>query len=628
MKVRKITAVTLFSLGFTLLLLNLLVTSQNLTMAQEDDNIDTITAIAPPEVDITIDDYLPQPFQGDSDYYYNRVGGDRGALNNVLLNYGVGQVRITIQSGTWGGMWNSLNHPDRENAPIDFSAVLPAQILDQYHSQITDINVGIADSTPNVLLRTELKNGSIKNWQQSTQLTGESQKLSFALPIITDTTNLNFILEPASAGDYVVIDKITFTATNPISDVALASFVWSYGMLLNNYDATTGLVRDRSNYASGEFEAIQATGSLAAATAVAHQLGIINITDTIDIVTQISNTLLLDVPRYNGLWPHFVEITPSNTITIVANTEYSSVDTAIAAIGLLEAQQALGLDTTGTEQMLSDIMWADLLLPNGISHGYTESGVRLTSSWDVFGGESWLIDLAYAAAAGQIPPLAHPLPPTANGSGFIDEIAWLFYPPPCPNDYWEAPWPVYRWQAVYSQTTYFSTNYPTSCLAQLGLFGLSAGEVPTPSAVAKAQIYQPFGIGGQFSPPNDGVALLGAPVAVPHYSAMAASITPTTAISMWAWLIDEGPFSPLNNVESLMFPADAASCSADEMEWNELKGSWNLALQTLGLGRYLAQQRGETPILWQAMRDNQFLADGYALIGNDCLNFLPVVTNE
>jgi hypothetical protein len=81
-------------------------------------------------------------------------------------------------------------------------------------------------------------------------------------------------------------------------------------------------------------------------------------------------------------------------------------------------------------------------------------------------------------------------------------------------------------------------------------------------------------------------------------------------------------------VESLIFPADAASCSADEMDWNELKGSWNLALQTLGLGRYLAQQRGEIPILWQAMRNNQFLADGYALIGNDCINFLPVVTNE
>ena len=77
-----------------------------------------------------------------------------------------------------------------------------------------------------------------------------------------------------------------------------------------------------------------------------------------------------------------------------------------------------------------------------------------------------------------------------------------------------------------------------------------------------------------------------------------------------------------------MFSADSVSCNPGEMDWNELKGSWNLALQTLGWGRYLAQQRSEMPILWQAMRDNPFFAKGYALIGNDCNNFLPMVVNE
>ncbi|MCB9421307.1 MAG: hypothetical protein H6667_16005 [Ardenticatenaceae bacterium] len=628
MKVKQITAVTLLGLGFTLLLLNMLVRSQHAAFAENSNVANTTNAILPPEVDVIVDDFLPQPLQGDPVYYYNRLGGDRGALNNVLLAYGIGQVRITIQSDTWGGMWFSLNHPDREKAPIDFSAVLPAQIQEEYQSQITDLNVKIAESTPNATLRIELKNDASLNWSQTTSLSGGTQVLSYPLSAITDTTNLNFVLEPATAGDYVVINEITLTATNPISDVALAGFVWSYGMLLNNFEPATGLVRDRSNYASGEFEAIQATGGLAAATAVAHQLGIINTNDAITIVNRISDTLLLDVPRYNGLWPHFVEITPSYAITIVANTEYSSVDTAIAVVGLLEAQQALGLDTGGTEQMLNAIDWADLKLVNGISHGYTEDGTRLTSSWDVFGGESWLIDLVYAAATAEIPPLAYPLPPTANGSGFIDEMAWLFYPPPCPNDYWGADWLDYRREAVDNQVHYFCENYPTSCVCQKGLFGLSAGEVPTPSAVAKGQIYQPFGIGGQFSAPSDGVSLLGAPVAVPHYSAMAAPLTSTAAISMWVWLIDEGPFSPLNNIESLMFPADATSCSADELVWNELKGSWNLTLQALGWGRYLAQQRGETPVLWQAMRDNPFLTNGYALIGQECHNFLPVVNKE
>jgi hypothetical protein len=72
----------------------------------------------------------------------------------------------------------------------------------------------------------------------------------------------------------------------------------------------------------------------------------------------------------------------------------------------------------------------------------------------------------------------------------------------------------------------------------LGLFGLSAGEVPDPAMVAKAQIYQAFGVGGRFSPANDGSALLGAPVVAPHYSAMIASLYPQEAIAMWSWLIN------------------------------------------------------------------------------------------
>ena len=71
----------------------------------------------------------------------------------------------------------------------------------------------------------------------------------------------------AAAGDTVVLDSIAFTATTPITDTATAAFVWSYGQLLNNWNPTTGLVRDKAKDASGAFDAIQATGSLAAATA-------------------------------------------------------------------------------------------------------------------------------------------------------------------------------------------------------------------------------------------------------------------------------------------------------------------------------------------------------------------------
>jgi hypothetical protein len=163
-----------------------------------------------------------------------------------------------------------------------------------------------------------------------------------------------------------------------------------------------------------------------------------------------------------------------------------------------------------------------------------------------------------------------------------------------------------------SQISYYPSYDSTSCFSQLGLFGLSAGEVPSPSTVTKNNIYQAYGVGGAFAPANDGSAM-GASVVTPHYSAMIASLRPEETIVMWDWLIANGYFSPLNNVESFMFPTDA-NCDSTTITWNQLKGSWNLSLQTLGWGRYLAERGGRTPVLWQATTENLFLSKGYLLL--------------
>jgi hypothetical protein len=576
---------------------------------------------------VLVDDFKPQPYQGDSVYYYNRLGGDRGALQDADLEWGEGQVTTTISTGnSWGGVWLSLNHPIREAQPVNFSAALPPQILPAYQSRVTDLTVQVTRGTSGRRFKLELKDGPNLRWSQEAILSGGQQTLSYDLPPLGDITQLVWVLDQAVPGDYVVVKQVLLTATTQITDVAVAAFVWSYGMLLNDWNSETGLVRDKAKDASGEFDAVQSTGSLAAATAMAEQLGVIDQSDAVQIVTQISGTLLTTVPRYHGLWPHFVRVTPSGVFTIVTDTEWSTVDTAIAAIGLLDAQNALDLDSSSTEQMLEAIDWNDLLTPNGLSHGYTYTGELIPYAWDTFGGESWLLALLYAAVTHQVPPITYATPPTANGSGFIDELAWLFVLPPSVEDYWGVDWAAYRQQATYTQTSYYPTHYPASCFAQLDLFGLSAAEVPVPSAITKPQIYQAFGVGGQFSPPNDGSALLGMPVVAPHYSAMVASLRPSETISMWNWLINQGPFSPLNNVESLMFPT-GSTCDASDTEWNQLKGSWNLALQTLGWGRYLAQQWGQTPVLWKATIGNTFLRNGYKLLVPNGLSpvYLPVV---
>lgn len=568
------------------------------------------TSIISP-VTVLVDDFAPQPYQGQTVYFYNRLDGDRGALNDAEVIWGQGKVTTTIASGKdWGGIWFSLNHPISEKQPVNFSAVLPSSILPAFQSKLISLTLQIANGTANKNLHLELKDDASIRWQSPTiKLLGGRQTLNYTLPSLGNITQLVIVLDQAAATNFVTIEKLSFQATTQITDTAQAAFVWSYGMLLNNWNPTTGVIRDNGKFPSGVFEAIQSTGSLAAATAVAYQLGVVDRANAISIVNKISDTLLIDIPRFHGLWPHWV-ISSTGTFTIVKNTEWSSVDTVIAAIALLDAQAALGLDTTGTTGMLQGIDWKDLKRQEGISHGYNYAGSLITSTWDTFGGESWLVDLAYATATHDVPPLKHPLPPTANGSGFIDELAWLYVLPPSVKDVWGVDWPVYRTTATLTQTTYYKQP---SCFAQLGLFGLSAGEVPVPSAVPEAQIYQAFGIGGQFAPANDGSAILGQPVVTPHYSAMIASLRPTEAIKMWTWLINQGHFSPLNNVESLFFPA-GSTCNANEAQWNQLKGSWNLALQTLGWGRYLAERRGQVPTLWRATFNNRFLRDGYLLL--------------
>lgn len=555
------------------------------------------------EIVILVDDSSLQHEPGESGFPFNRLDAPRETVAN--------------------GMRLGLNHLISGGLPINFAAILPAPILPAYQSQITGVTVRIADAPPETTLRLELKDGAAQRWQDEVVLAGGPQIVSLPLPALGNADQLVWTVDQAVASDRVVVDSVAFTATTSITDTATAAFVWSYGQLLNNWNPSTGLVRDTSHDASGEFDAIQATGSLAAATAQASQLGIITRADAIQIVSRISYALLVDAPRYRGLLPHFVEVSPTGIIRIAPGTEWSSVDTVIAAVALLSAQSSLGVDTSGAEELLRAIDWDELIGPEGmISQGYGFDGKRVGYDdkdkrvewfWDVFGGESWLVGLAHAGATGEVAAIRDATPPTANGSGFIDELAWLFIPPPTEPDTWGTDWTDYRLVAAAQQIRYYPEDYADSCFDQLGLFGLSAAEAPDPSLVpAGESVYQSYGVGGR-SQPNDGGDMLGAPVVVPHYAGLIASLRSEEAIMMWDWLINNGFLSPLNNVESLMFPA-GSGCDPSEAVWNPLKGSWNLSLQALGWGRYLAERRGQTPILWQATTTNPLLRDGYRLL--------------
>ena len=216
-----------------------------------------------------------------------------------------------------------------------------------------------------------------------------------------------------------------------------------------------------------------------------------------------------------------------------------------------------------------------------------------------------MANFAYAAATGELASI-NPTPPTFNGSGFIDELAWLLIPAPR-EDRWGIDWDTYRKRVLKTQLEYYPKNYPDHCYPSSGLFGLSATEVPALNLVDPKQIYQPFGVGGLIAP-NDGSELLGHPVITPHYAGMISSLEPEVAVRLWEWMESRGIFTPLNNVESFTV-IDEDMCR--QVVWNGLKGSWNLSLQTMGWGKLLA---GENNPLHDAVVSNELLNRGHFVL--------------
>jgi hypothetical protein len=591
---------------------------------------------------LLVDDFAPQPRQGETVWPHNRLGGDRERIDGPgsgSVIWGQGIVTATITGGTNSsrGVWTSLNHPILDCTPLNFAAIFPPQIKSEYQGRITGLRIQVLNGQGT--FHVELQHGEntacppqVTKWSSgNVSLTGGQQTLQFSLPLTLGAIqNLNWQVT-GNAGSFVVVDQVEFIAEIPQLALPERAFLWSYAMLLANWDPASGLTRDHAYWAAGGFDNISASGMQAAGAVMAWRLGFISQTSAVEIANKTTQTLLA-LPRCHGLWPHFI-----NNGQIVSGTEWSSIDTIIAVIALLEAQQALNLNTTAIENVLRSIDWSDLILGNGsISHGYvTDCSQRIededggtAGGWRDFGTESWLVNFGYAAATGNVAEFDH-TPPTYNGSGFIDELAWLLAPPPC--DRWGTDWHAYRQQAADRQLDYYR-NHP--CYnGPPRLFGLSAAETPALSVAPLTptnQVYQAFGIGGEspsggIIPPNDGTNLdwLGHAVIVPHYAALIASLRLTQVFIFWEWLETRELFTPLNNVESLMF-IDEPTC--EQIIWNALKGSWNLSLQTLGWGRLLA---GSDNLLYQSVQANDMLRNGYNIMrGPTCRNFLPVIVKN
>ena len=66
----------------------------------EPTSIPTPTKSSPQhQITILLDDFRPQPYPGETVYPFNRLGGERGAVNNSVLYWGTGHATSAIAAG-------------------------------------------------------------------------------------------------------------------------------------------------------------------------------------------------------------------------------------------------------------------------------------------------------------------------------------------------------------------------------------------------------------------------------------------------------------------------------------------------------------------------------------------------
>ena len=562
---------------------------------------------------VIIDDYELFSIPHECPWDYSRIGTDRGAMGvgSYRVDIGAGSAEVEVFSN-WAGLWTSLVHTNLEgdtDDTLDVSRLLGPYVRTFFQAGIVGIEIDLLNGSG--LLKVELMDkDNVTVFVDYAEMSGGPTTLSFpvSLEVGTEIKRINWLVDGTGNA---TVDEVRFVTEAPVYTVPEAVFLFSYGHMCQCHDHDTGVVRDRARWPVENFAAVQTIGTFALASAIGWDLGYVEESDA-EYLVQRAIDAILSLPRFHGLLPHFITYNETLGIwEIKPNTEWSSIDTVISLLSAILAAQALDIDTSPLEGMLSDIDWNDLT-NNGtepISMGYGYDQTQLASAWNTFGSEAFLMALAYSAATGNPPILEYVTPEdpcTMDGSGFNDEMAALLFPM-IGIDAWGVDWAKFRETAADRQIGFFDGHLDFSYYFDLGLFGLSAGEIPEPWRVCGEGVYGAWGVGGCSTPPNDGSQIVGYPIIAPHYASLIMAERSEAAKNLFLYLIEYNKiFTPLNNVES--FGIDQSGV----LHWNSLKGAWNLSLQTLGASRAIYSDVDYLP--YRMLPENEFLNNAFDLL--------------
>jgi hypothetical protein len=419
---------------------------------------------------------------------------------------GPGQARIdsragiihTRPDGEWTGTWHSLAGLASEDRHLfDPRDVTDLGGAPERCASVTAVTVDVGGKGK---MRLELLDGLNEvRWQQNIELDSTERK-TMRFPVNSQDLGplkfFNWVAEPGCALD---IASIGFEVKTPKMSPEEWMFRVSLGKLHRCHDSASGMTRDRAHIAAGRFDSVPATAMHALAMAVAASEGTVERYEAITEVRR-STKVLLGLPRAKGFLPHFTDSLVDDKPRIHPNTEFSTIDTAIAFHSLRLAGDILNLEDVkkAVENAISELDFDAVTNDVGyISHGLADDGKTLLPGiWYDWGGESALV-LALEAMVPNRPARGRMSTSgeVFRGCGFIPELQSLFYPDfdSEKNDaVSNVNWAQSRRHLLEQQIAYFPAQWPDSEAAKKGLWGLSAGEAGMPGAgyVANGVILQ------------------------------------------------------------------------------------------------------------------------------------------
>jgi hypothetical protein len=542
---------------------------------------------------VLVDDFRPRSEDG-GDYGFSRMDSFRAVFGNVQF---IGDAPIVDDAFGEGGINTTLGRP---GVGLTSLTMLGPYVTERWQASLLGVEMSLLNGQGTLTVELTDNEGDV-SWSASQRIDGTTSQVTFPFDDLVEREigGLTWKID-----GFVIPWRVRLLLDTPdFGSPEQEAFLYSYAALARCWNPDVGLVADRCTGGEDEIFRVDTTGLFALASLVANDLGYIDGSFSRDIVVRAVDAVVGEVPVHEGSVGRGLLPERMFRGNVAPDSYWSTLHTAIALESLLLAATSLQLDTAGLETMLEDIDWGDLTtnLAEPIAAGVDTDGVLLDWRIDTFGAKALVVQLAHAGVEGVVAPMNNDgFAPTWDGSGYDNELAALIFPvsglDPYGND-----WTAWRDGAFWQHQTWTRDTDA----GDLGLFGLSASEVPEPWTLPVDLAYGDWGVGGQNQVARDGSETIGYSVLAPHYAAMTAAEHPLETEPLWWTLMGSDLLTPLNAVESAGIDWEGA------LRFNHHHRSWSLALQTLGLGRALS---GSEYYPYRFLNQSAWLADAHDVI--------------